>query len=272
MSTSYMVSVNIKLLGTGNSIEDVERLIKNRFNHRRDDIYEVKNLDNDSLICISDFIAELKDAAKPKKEFKFPEPKPYIKPKQKTYVKPKPYTKPKQKKYEDIKWPKRRPYSTPDPKSHVKGELKTHVKPKKNPKQTKYEDIKWPEPKPHKPRRIGKNDIIDDDYCRWLGTQPCIITGREAERGIGPQNIHCHHISGRRPKNDYLQVPLLGLVHSWGPLSYHDLGKTRFLKKWQEQGVLLEVYDVIKYFEEHAARLKKEYDTMMEKKSPAIRQ
>ena len=45
-----------------------------------------------------------------------------------------------------------------------------------------------------KPRKTKKNETIDKEYSAWLGTQPCIISGKYAKRGVGANNMHCHHI------------------------------------------------------------------------------
>ena len=83
-----------------------------------------------------------------------------------------------------------------------------------------------------KPRKQKRNDIIDDDYTAWLSAQPCVITGKTAERGAGQYNIHIHHIDGRgRGTNDYETVPLMGYIHSWGLGSYHSSAPSDFKKK-----------------------------------------
>jgi hypothetical protein len=104
-----------------------------------------------------------------------------------------------------------------------------------------------------KPKR---NDIIDNKYSKWLGTQPCVITRQVAERGIGAYDIHCHHIYGRSGgRNDYMQVPLIGHVHSWGSKSYHSCAKSDFIKHHN-----LEVTDVIEFFKGHAKSLRIAYE------------
>lgn len=114
---------------------------------------------------------------------------------------------------------------------------------------------KW-QLKGQKKAKTRRGDIIDDKYSRWLGMQPCVITGRVGLRGIGPDHIHCHHIHGRgRGRNDYAQVPLLGIVHTWGSMSYHSCTKDDFIKNW-----LVDVIDIIEFFESHAKRLKEEFD------------
>ena len=94
-----------------------------------------------------------------------------------------------------------------------------------------------------KPPKIKKNDIVDNEYSKWLATQPCVITGRVAPRGAGAYDMHCHHIFGRSPRDDYMQVPLLGIAHSWGDKAYHQNTKEDFIKKW---GLLVD--DIVEYF------------------------
>ena len=104
--------------------------------------------------------------------------------------------------------------------------------------------------------RVKRNDIVDDEYSAWLGKQPCVVTGQVAVRGVGAYNMHCHHVHGRNGvRNDYMQVPLMGYVHSWGRKSYHSCAKSDFIKYHG-----LAVDDLIEYFEEQARKLKAEYD------------
>lgn len=124
-------------------------------------------------------------------------------------------------------------------------------------KQLKNEEwqAKW-QSKGQKKARARRGDTIDEKYGRWLGTQSCVITGRVALRGAGAENMHCHHIHGRgHGRNDYAQVPLLGIVHTWGSMSYHSCTKADFIKNWQVDAI-----DIIEFFEGHAERLKKEFD------------
>ena len=89
---------------------------------------------------------------------------------------------------------------------------------------------------------------MDDNYSKWLGGQVCCISGIRSERGVGFNNIHCHHIHGRTPqRNDYKQVPLIGWLHSWGGKCYHDNTKADFIKK-----NMVMADDIIEYFEELA--------------------
>jgi hypothetical protein len=105
---------------------------------------------------------------------------------------------------------------------------------------TKEEQLKWNKtPKPKKPkktfikpkaRRAKKGDFECEEYLEFLATKPCVVTGRRAERGRGANNIHLHHIEGRKfGKNDYLTVPLMGYVHSWGAYAYHSMAKSDFM-------------------------------------------
>jgi len=103
--------------------------------------------------------------------------------------------------------------------------------------------------------KVKRNDIVDDEYSKWLGTQPCVVTGLTAERGIGAYNIHCHHIHGRGlGRNDYMQVPLMGYVHSWGDKAYHSNTKKDFCIK---NGLMVE--NVIEFFEDIAREYLEKY-------------
>lgn len=116
------------------------------------------------------------------------------------------------------------------------------------------EAMRAKKPKVKKPK-VGRNDIIDDEYSAWLGRQPCVITGKTAKRGAGMNDMHCHHIFGRaRGRNDYLQVPLMGYVHSWGNKSYHHTAKQEFGEYWGLHG-----QDAIEYFLDKAEELRAEY-------------
>lgn len=116
-------------------------------------------------------------------------------------------------------------------------------------------EARWAKQKKPQKRKVKRNDVIDDKYSKWLGTQPCAITGQIAIRGIGAYNMHCHHIHGRNGvRNDYLQVPLIGYVHSWGSNSYHSCANSDFIMHHN-----LMVTDVIELFEYHAMRLKEIY-------------
>lgn len=115
--------------------------------------------------------------------------------------------------------------------------------------------------KPARKPKQGRNDRIDDQYSAWLGQQPCVVTGIKAKRGAGAHDMHCHHIHGRRgihARNDYMQVPLLGNVHSWGVTALHNVTKEEFLKNWKH--VLIGVENITEYFEDHARAFKEQYD------------
>lgn len=116
-------------------------------------------------------------------------------------------------------------------------------------------EARWAKKKPPK-KKVGRNDVINNEYSKWLGTQPCVITGQIAVRGIGDYNMHCHHIHGRNGiRNDYMQVPLIGRVHSWGSKSYHSCSKSDFIHHHR-----IATTDVIVYFEYHAKRLRSIYE------------
>lgn len=221
MDARYLILKNDKIIGRENSITDVEAAIGRDFRVKKQDSYEVKDLSADESICVLELVDALRDAATPRKEFKLPPRK-------------------------EVKFPPRKAFKAQPYKEIVFPVRKEYVK---------------PTPKAYKKPRQGRNDIIDDHYSKWLGEQPCVLTGMIAERGTGPQNIHCHHIKGRRPRNDYNQVPLMGFAHSWGGMSYHDLGKIRFLEKWHDK--LIGVECIIEYFEDHAGALKEQYDFEM---------
>jgi hypothetical protein len=106
-----------------------------------------------------------------------------------------------------------------------------------------------PKKKPTK-KKTRRNDVIDNKYSEWLGTQPCVITGRTAKRGAGANDMHCHHINGRVPRNDYQQVPLIGYVHSWGADSYHSLSQKDFARIYLDENT-----DVKKFFTKKANEL-----------------
>jgi hypothetical protein len=126
---------------------------------------------------------------------------------------------------------------------------------------TKEEQLKNNKPKKistfgtRKKAKIKKHDTVDDDYSKWLSTKPCVVTGKISNRGIGLDNIHCHHIYGRTPvRNDHLQVPLLGRIHSWGDKAYHNNTKEDFIIKND-----LPTNDIIEYFKGIAEEYYREY-------------
>ena len=107
-----------------------------------------------------------------------------------------------------------------------------------------------------KKTKVKKTDKVDDKYSNWLGKQPCIITGIVAKRGIGANDMHCHHIHGRNPtRNDYLQVPLIGFVHSWGNRAYHNNTKVDFIEK---NNICTD--DIKEWFDYKAFKLRKKYE------------
>jgi hypothetical protein len=103
--------------------------------------------------------------------------------------------------------------------------------------------------------KIKKTDLIDEDYLKWLSQKACVVTGQKAKRGAGAYDLHIHHIYSRnKGRNDYLAVPLMGFVHSWGDLAYHSNTKDDYIKKHK-----LMVEDIIEYFEDCANEFLKEY-------------
>ena len=113
-------------------------------------------------------------------------------------------------------------------------------------------EARWAKKKTSK-KKIRRNDVINNKYSKWLGTQPCVITGQTAVRGVGYDNMHCHHIHGRNGiRNDFMQVPLLGYIHSWGGKSYHSCSQSDFIQHHN-----LPTSDLIGFFEYHAKRLRK---------------
>lgn len=103
--------------------------------------------------------------------------------------------------------------------------------------------------------KVKKTDVIDEKYLKWLRTQPCVVTGKIADAGAGANNIHAHHVYSRnKGRNDYLAVPLMGYVHSWGNLAYHSNTKEDYIKKNN-----LLVDDIIDYFLSCAEKLKEKY-------------
>lgn len=141
------------------------------------------------------------------------------------------------------------------PEPYTKEQQTAWNKPKKEKKGFGQKACVWNNKKKSKKPKIKKYDVIDDEYSRWLGTQPCYITGITAPRGIGANDMHCHHIKGRTPqRNDYEQVPLIGWTHTWGSKSYHSNTKADFIKK-----NLVMTEDVISYFKEGAEYYKSLY-------------
>lgn len=166
----YMILKNQKILGIEPSIDDVHGAIGRDFRVKKQDHYEVQDLELDQVHCVEQLLKQLQVDATPQKEVKFPAPK-QRKPiaRSSTPIARKPIARSRQ---PIARSPVvRKPVAFPPNKPFVQ-----------------------PERKPYKKPKPGRNDIIDDHYSAWLGTQPCIITGQVAERGIGPYNTHCHHI------------------------------------------------------------------------------
>lgn len=128
-------------------------------------------------------------------------------------------------------------------------EMQTGKKKKKEKKDNFFnKKCNWNNKSTSKKPKVKNYDVVDDKYSKWLGEQVCCISGINAERGAGVNNIHCHHIHGRTPRrNDYKQVPLIGWLHSWGGKSYHDNTKADFIKK-----NLVMTDNIIEYFEDLA--------------------
>lgn len=103
--------------------------------------------------------------------------------------------------------------------------------------------------------KVKKTDVIDETYLKWLATKGCVVTGHTAQRGIGADNIHIHHIYSRnKGRNDYKAVPLMGFAHSWGGTAYHSNTKGDYIIKHK-----LMVEDIIEYFEDCAIAFLDEY-------------
>ncbi|KAB7891435.1 nucleoporin FG repeat-containing protein [Poseidonibacter ostreae] len=103
--------------------------------------------------------------------------------------------------------------------------------------------------------KVKKSDVIDEKYLKWLSKKSCVITRQKSERGVGAYNLHIHHIYSRnKGRNDYLAVPLMGYVHSWGNGAYHSNTKADYIKKHN-----LMIDDIIEYFLECAKAFLAEY-------------
>lgn len=113
----------------------------------------------------------------------------------------------------------------------------------------------WNKAGKSKKPKVKKTDVIDEKYLKWLATKCCVVTGLTAQRGVGANNIHIHHIYSRnKGRNDYKAVPLMGFSHSWGGMAYHSNTKDDFIKKHK-----MMVEDIIEYFEDCAENFLKEY-------------
>ena len=173
----YMVYRDGKLVQYEATVQEAKEVIERNYNHKKEQVWSVFDMDNDKDIDISEFLFSIHDKA-----------------------------------------------------------------------------VEAKKPKVKKPK-VGRNDIIDDEYSAWLGRQPCVISGKTAKRGTGAQNMHCHHIHGRgRGRNDHLQVPLMGYIHSWGNKSYHSSTKEDFNDQWGLQG-----QDAVEFFLAKAEGLRAEY-------------
>lgn len=106
-----------------------------------------------------------------------------------------------------------------------------------------------------KPAKQNKNEIIDEDYLKWVRTQPCIISHKKAKGGIGANNMHSHHLTSRnKGRNDYKVIPLIGYLHSWGNTSLHSNTKADFIEK---NNLMIDDLDI--FFKEQSDRLLQEY-------------
>jgi len=235
MGSRFMVLKNGKIISHEDSMQDVEALIGRDFRLKKQDEYEVKDFKLDESVCLIELLEQLRIEATPKKEIKFLERKPQ-KPIARSAIKNRPFSyNTKARKPIARKPIARKPVQFPEPKPFEAAKRKSHKKPK-----------------------VRRNDVVDDHYSTWLGQQACIITGMEADRGIGPYNMHCHHVRGRIPRNDYNQVPLIGFMHTWHGDSYHVIGKHSFLEKWRDK--IGDAECIIEYFESHAQAFKAQYD------------
>ena len=113
----------------------------------------------------------------------------------------------------------------------------------------------WNKNKKSTTPKVKKSDTLDEKYKKWLAQKPCVVTGIIAQRGIGANDIHIHHIYSRnKGTNDYITVPLIGFTHSWGGASYHSSTKADYIKHHK-----LMVEDIIEYFEDCADEFVNEY-------------
>jgi len=248
----YMILKNQKILSLEPSIDDVEGVIGRDFRVKKQDAYEVQDLESDEAVCTVALLKQLSIEATPEKKITFPTQK---------ERKPLPRsTKP------IARTPISRS-SKPIARTAIARSTKPIARSPIVRKQVDFstqKPLQQPKNRPYKKPKPGRNDIIDDAYSKWLGTQPCVITGHIAERGVGPYNTHCHHIKGRARgrRNDHMQVPLTGHLHTYANHSYHVLGKSSFLEKWQEH-LPDGVDDIVEYFESCARAFKEQYDAEM---------
>ncbi|OIO67512.1 MAG: hypothetical protein AUJ57_11060 [Zetaproteobacteria bacterium CG1_02_53_45] len=235
-----MILKNQKILSLELSMDDVEGAIGRDFRGKKQDCYEIQDLKLDAVVCAEKLLQQLHKDATPRKEILFSAPK---------------QRKPIARSTQPIA---RKPVARsqkPIARSPIV---------RKPVEFTPNQPFVQPERKPYKKPKPGRNDFIDDHYSAWLGTQPCIITGQVAERGIGPYNTHCHHVRGwaRGRRNDHAQVPLAGHLHTYANHSYHVLGKSGFLEKWKEH-ISDDVEDIVEYFDARAKAFKEQYDAEM---------
>lgn len=267
----YMILKNQKILSLEVSMDDVEGAIGRDFRVKKQDYYEVQDLELDVSVCIEALLKQLRVEATPEKKITFPtqkqrkplprSSKPIARSPIARSSKPiarTPIARSNKPIARSTKPIKRTPLPRPT-KAIARTEItrKPVVFPANKP-------FVQPERKPYKKPKPGRNDIIDDAYSKWLGTQPCVITGQVADRGIGPYNTHCHHIKGRARgrRNDHMQVPLTGHLHTYANHSYHVLGKSGFLEKWKDY-IPDGVDDIVEYFETCAKAFKGQYDAEM---------
>ena len=122
-----------------------------------------------------------------------------------------------------------------------------------------------------KPRKEKTTDRIDNNYSNWLSKQGCLITGKKAKRGTFVDNMHCHHIHGRKfSTDDYMQVPLYGKVHN----DYHSISAKKFIDRYNIPGIEKSTdtsdikanrHNIIKWFEYHASCYLNKYNKINKK-------
>ena len=90
----------------------------------------------------------------------------------------------------------------------------------------------WNKNKKSTKPKVKKSDVISENFLKWLAQKACVVTGINAQRGAGGYDLHIHHINSRnKGRNDFLTVPLMGYVHSWGELAYHSNAENDYIKK-----------------------------------------
>lgn len=103
--------------------------------------------------------------------------------------------------------------------------------------------------------KVKKTDVIDEKYLKWLATKCCVVTNQIANRGAGGKDLHIHHINSRnKGRNDFLAVPLMGFVHSWGNGAYHSNTNDDYIKKHK-----LMIDNIKVFFLENAQNFVDEY-------------